>query len=364
MTSFSKAHILYFLGGRTATTTVLPRKFAGIFQCWRAQGHTVEWLCGYDLLPNGPLKSPPAQAQHRRGRLPWYRRTGIIDPIVESISERRDVRENELCIEHLRRMIKQQRFDLIWERSVRLHRAGLAVAQEFGIPTVFEWKDNIIQYRYSWYHSRAMAIEAQKPREASCVVVESEVLRGHLSREGIDPAKIIVAHNAVDPELFHRDPAARQATRRKLGVAEDEVLAGYLGGYQFYHDPIRLVLAADLLRKRNQRKLKILMIGDGTEYFKTRQLADKLGLTNFDRFTMMPWIPQKEVPGILAALDVAVLPGSTDIICPIKIQEYMATELPSVLPDYAANREVITQGETGLLFRPGDEVALAEALNL
>jgi glycosyltransferase involved in cell wall biosynthesis len=77
---------------------------------------------------------------------------------------------------------------------------------------------------------------------------------------------------------------------------------------------------------------------------------------------MKPWIPKEEVPGVLAALDIAVLPGSTDIICPIKIQEYMAAELPTVLPDYACNREVIVEGKTGKLFRPKDERSLAAAL--
>ena len=43
-------------------------------------------------------------------------------------------------------------------------------------------------------------------------------------------------------------------------------------------------------------------------------------------------------------MDIAVLPGSTAIICPIKIQEYMAAELPPVLPDYPVNREVVAQG--------------------
>ncbi len=96
------------------------------------------------------------------------------------------------------------------------------------------------------------------------------------------------------------------------------MLAGYIGGYQFYHDAIRTRLAPIFSENRINARSRSMMIGDGTEYHQTRQLAEKLGLLANDRFLMSPRVPQSDVPGILAALDVAVLPGSTDIICPIK----------------------------------------------
>ena len=65
---------------------------------------------------------------------------------------------------------------------------------------------------------------------------------------------------------------------------------------------------------------------------------------------------------MLSALDIAVLPGSTDIICPIKVQEYMASGLPAIVPDYPCNREVIADGVTGMLFEPKNERALADKI--
>ena len=46
----------------------------------------------------------------------------------------------------------------------------------------------------------------------------------------------------------------------------------------------------------------------------------------------------------------------------IKIQEYMACELPSVVPNYACNREVIEDGRTGVLFQPRNEESLASCI--
>jgi len=103
------------------------------------------------------------------------------------------------------------------------------------------------------------------------------------------------------------------------------------------------------------------MVGSGLEFEETRAHAESLGLLD-DTVIMLPRVDKEEVPDILSALDIAVLPGSTDIICPIKIQEYMASSLPAVVPDYLCNREVIEDGVTGSLFNPHDEASLARVI--
>jgi glycosyltransferase involved in cell wall biosynthesis len=195
------------------------------------------------------------------------------------------------------------------------------------------------------------------------VVVESGVLRTGLAGQGVDVQKVIVAHNAVEPREFVRELPHRTRVRTELGVSDDTILVGYLGSYAFYHDAARLVLAADLCRnKKAKANLKFLMVGAGKEYSQTHELAVKLGLLD-ELLVMKPGVPSKEVPGILAALDIAVLPGSTDIICPVKVQEYMACELPVVLPDYSCNREVVRDCETGFFFEPKNAASLAETIS-
>ena len=292
----------------------------------------------------------------------WYRKAPSIGPLITSLSEWRDVKHDRMVLHHLQKACKTWRPQIIWERSCRLHCAGLVFARRLGIPYVLEWKDHLVDYRLSLFRGRALRMEVWKNREANHIVVESGVLRDALGREGVDIDKIIVAHNAVQSDQFAKDMQKRAQVRNDLGVDVDTVLVGYLGSYAFYHDTARLVLAADIVRaKLPDAKIRFLMLGAGKEYPGSRELARKLGLLD-GVVLMKSGVPQDEVPSILAALDIAVLPGSTDIICPIKIQEYMASELPSVAPDYACNREVLRDGETGALFRPKDESDLAEKI--
>jgi glycosyltransferase involved in cell wall biosynthesis len=194
--------------------------------------------------------------------------------------------------------------------------------------------------------------------------VVSEKLKDDLAQEGVSHDKILVAYNAVGPQEFRNNLAARQEHRAELGIGTNEVLIGYLGSYAFYHDMIRLVLVADILKYHKELSIKILMVGTGKQYEETRRLAERQNLLN-TMIIMKPWVPKEMVPRILSALDVAVLPGCTGgIICPIKVQEYMAMGLATVIPDYSCNREVITERQTGMLFEPKNEQSLADKLLL
>jgi glycosyltransferase involved in cell wall biosynthesis len=356
--------ILYLCGGRSFFFKNLSRKIEEVAACWLRIGHKVKQVYGGDISSVCSATNNEDSYGSQETYVRWYRKTARIAPLVASISEWRDIKHDRLILKYLTELCRGWKPDIVWERSCRLHFAGLVFARRIGVPYVLEWKDHLVNYRFSFFRGKAIQMEARKNREADHVVVESNVLRDKFSREGIDIGKIIVAHNGVQVEQFSRDEQKRKRIRKDLGVEDDMVLVGYLGSYAFYHDTGRLVRAAEILGKKNTaKKLKILMVGAGKEYTATRNLAEDFGLLE-NILVMKPGVPKGEVPGVLAALDIAVLPGSTDIICPIKIQEYMACELPSVVPDYACNREVIDDNQTGIMFQPKNEASLAEKISV
>lgn len=354
--------IIYIAGGRSIIRNAPGRKISSILNCWKRMGHQVQAVFGSDL-PFGADPSDDQDFGHAKHSQKLYRRIKILNPFVQSVSEYRDIRHHNAMVTHLDSLVDSFRPDLIWERSSRLHFAGLVVARKIGVPYVLEWKDNLIPYQLSLYHSHACRIARYKNEQADYIVTESEVLRDYLAGQGINKNKISVAFNAVDANQFYRDNALGISVRNNLGIPADTILVGYIGSYAWYHDTEQLVKAMSLLRSRGIEKIKCLMVGNGQHYDKTRRLAEKTGLLN-TCILMNPPVTSAEVPAVLSAIDIAVLPGSTDIICPIKIQEYMAAQLPTVAPDYQCNREVIRHGQTGLLFKPKSENALADEIAL
>jgi len=353
--------VLYVCGGRSFSGAQVPRKLAEVAKTWEGQGYEVMHVCGGDIEggKNGAEIQVRGSCRPRRR----VRENSIIPAFFKhSISEWRDIQHDAEVVKHLKKAIDEFKPDIVWERSCRLHNAGLIIARQLNVPYVLEWKDHLVDYNFSFFRRRALVMEEKKNREADHVVVESVVLREQLALEGVEEKKILVAHNAVDSNEFERDEKKGGALRAELGIDAQTVLVGYLGSYAFYHDSVRLVLAADCLRREHPDKsIRFLMVGSGLEFEETRAHAESLGLLD-DTVIMLPRVDKEEVPDILSALDIAVLPGSTDIICPIKIQEYMASSLPAVVPDYLCNREVIEDGVTGSLFNPHDEASLARVI--
>jgi glycosyltransferase involved in cell wall biosynthesis len=351
--------VLYLVSGRSTSRKNPGTKIKSILSCWEKIGFDVHPIFGGDL-PGGTV-DPEGDYGQSSYYKKWYRQIKLLSPFIRSVSELRDLKHQKSTAEYLTEIVSKNPPDLIWERSSRLHSAGLEVAGRFEIPSVLEWKDHLIPYRFSLFHHKAASMEKWKNGAADFIVVESGVLGDMLALEGVERRKLIVAHNAADPERFNQDGELRKIRRFELGISDKETLIGYLGSYAFYHDAVRLVRATDILCRGRVAGIRVLMIGNGEQYPECLAEAQQRGLIG-GILTMGLGVPGHEVPAILSALDIAVLPGSTDIICPIKIQEYMAAGLPTIAPDYPCNREVITHGKTGMLFTPGDEAALAKTI--
>ena len=69
----------------------------------------------------------------------------------------------------------------------------------------------------------------------------------------------------------------------------------------------------------------------------------------------------EEMPALLAQVDVAVLPSYREGV-PLSLLEAAACGLPLIATDVPGCREVVREGENGLLIPPRDPVALSEAI--
>ena len=355
----ARKKIIYIISPRSAYSSNPGRKIASIIELWKKKYDVITFFGG-DLLGN----TPPSISNYGNASVyeKSYRKSALLEPLVHTASELKDIVHNIRSYNFLKKQYKDEKIDLVWERSSRLHFAGLLYAKKHKLPYVLEWKDNLVNYKFSFLKPIALYFERYKCEQADKIVVESHVLKDALSKEGIDSNKIIVAHNASDSSVFIRDEKEGAKYRDSLGIDKETILIGYLGSYAFYHDAVRLVLAAKILKERGyENKIKFLMVGNGKEYKECLDAATKTEVLE-TILIMKEAVPKEEVPKILSAIDISVLPGSTDIISPIKVLEYMASETAVVVPDYSCNREVITNNTDGLLFEPKNEMDLADKI--
>lgn len=259
---------------------------------------------------------------------------------------------------HVAAVARAQRAELLVETQVHFAGSGVWATRHTGVPLVLDDCSPISEAEGLGAGLPILArhVFRRQMEAALWLSVSSEALREWLVGEGAPAQKLRVVPNGIDPAAHeHVD---RDAVRRRLGLNGRCVL-GFVGSFQPWHAVERLVEA--LPSVSGERPVHVLLVGDGPGRTATLAAVQRLGLSS--RVTVLGAVPPAGVPELIAACDVGVLPASNDYGHPMKLLEYAAAGLPSVAPNLAPVREVVSDGVTGLLFPPADQGALSRALS-
>jgi|SRR5579863_2267216 len=242
---------------------------------------------------------------------------------------------------------------LIYERNNLYFLAGTLVARRTGIPLFVEVNAPLADERgrhgglgLPWLASR---LERFVWQSADRVFAVTGVLKAMIGAAGVPAERIEVVPNAIDPSRFASLPA-------RPAVAEPVVL-GFVGFVRDWHglDAVITAMAAD-----PAMRLELIIVGDGPAVPTLRAQAAASGVG--DRVQFKGLAPHEAIPGLVAGFDIALQPRAVAYASPLKLFEYMAAGKAIVAPDQPNIREVLTDGETALLFDPASSDAMWGAI--
>jgi glycosyltransferase involved in cell wall biosynthesis len=167
-----------------------------------------------------------------------------------------------------------------------------------------------------------------------------------------DRARLRVIPNGVDAATLEAAAAAaggRAGMRRKLGLAETQIVVACVGEVGWRKGQEILLAAAAHLRAAHPQAV-YLIAGDGDGRAELQQRAASEGLQDVVRFLGF----RDDVPGLLAASDVLVLPSRREGF-PNTLLEGMALGLPVVATCADGIPELVQDGVTGALVAIDDE---------
>lgn len=264
-----------------------------------------------------------------------------------------------------------ERPDVIHAHSPALNAwPALRVARRIGVPVVYEirafWEDAAVDHgttaEESLRYRMGRRLETGALRRVDAVVTICEGLRTEIVGRGIDPARVRVVANAVDTARFSYSPYTDDAFKRSLGLSGGPVV-GFLGSFYGY-EGLGLLLRAMPILRAQVPGAQALLVGGGPEDARLRQAAADSGLGDAVVFTGR--VPNAEVDRYYDAIDVLAFPRLpmrlTDLVTPLKPLEAMARGKAVVASDVGGHRELVRDGDTGLLHRAGDAQALADKL--
>jgi glycosyltransferase involved in cell wall biosynthesis len=276
---------------------------------------------------------------------------------------RRILYDHEL-LARLRRRFEQDRPDAIYERAALHATAGVALARELGIPHLLELNAPLsleqTTYRGTGFGKLASEAERWTLTRTHAVLAVSGTLGQYALSLGVEPHRVHVLPNGVDEGLFQPGPPDR-VTRARWALDTGPVL-GFVGGLRPWHGVEALPLLLARIRARHPR-VRLVVVGDGPLLAELVSSLRQAGLLEHVVFTGS--LPQDEVAALIRQFDVALAPyAEVDhpfYFSPLKIFEYMACGIPPVAAGLGQIREVVRDGETGLLYPAGDDDAFAAA---
>jgi len=263
-----------------------------------------------------------------------------------------------------RAAIGQAKPDFIYERYSLWSRAGLSLAKRYRVPLVLEVNAPLVyeqqKYRSLCLPSVAARVERTIWRNADLLIAVSGPLRNYIEGEGIPGDRIVVMPNGVEPDRFLLDEE-RAAERARLNLAGRYVI-GMVATFKPWHGTDVLLSAFELLH-RSDPSAHLLLVGDGPDRAQLEDQVRTAGLQ--DAVTFTGTVPHRDVPRHLIAMDVAVVPYpeiEQNYYSPLKLFEYMAAGRPIVASRMGQVADILADGDTGLLFHPGNAEELSDCL--
>lgn len=206
-------------------------------------------------------------------------------------------------------------------------------------------------------------LELANYRAADAVVVVTEGFRQDLIGRGVPAAKVHTVRNGADVERFARPPAGAAVAdmRRRLNAPEDGVLVLYLGAHGISHSLGTVVDAAVKLAGEGDH-VHVALVGEGAE---KAAIAARVASAGVPNVSMHAAVPRDEVPTVLAAADICLVP-LRDVplfgtFIPSKMFEFLAAG-KAVIGAVRGEAAEILEKAGAVVVPPEDPGALAGAV--
>ncbi|GAA5167297.1 glycosyltransferase family 4 protein [Viridibacterium curvum] len=191
-------------------------------------------------------------------------------------------------------------------------------------------------------------------KAAAHVVTTGEQLRRELvDNLGVSEARSTSIPTGIDTTRFV--PGDKLAARAALELDANAFWVGIVATLRSWKGHAYLLEA---LANINDPQLKLAIVGDGPQRDNLRAKVAELGLESRVHFAG----EQKNVPTWLQAFDAFALPSYANEGVSQAVMQAMSAGLPIITTAVGSMRDIIIEGQTGILVTPKDSTALAQAV--
>ena len=316
-------------------------------------------------------------------RMPEYEVTLISGPALgpegELVERARRNKVNLLIVPQMQRAIHPVRDAVTLFKLVRLYRRlnphivhthsskagilGRAAARFAGVPIILHTIHGLPFHPYESGLNNLLyrKLERRAARWSQKIITVADAMRDQAVAAGVAaPDKFVTIYSGMEVDTFLAADThgARGATRRALGIADDEVVIGKIARL-FELKGHEYVIAAAPRILREFPRARFLFVGDGILRQRLQEQAERLGVA--DRILFAGLVDPSRIPEMLGAMDLVVHASLREGLARVLPQALLAGR-PVVSYDIDGAREVVLDGVTGYLVRPQAVDELADAV--
>ncbi len=255
------------------------------------------------------------------------------------------------------RCFREHRFDVVHTHTPKAGLIGPVAARLAGVRAIVHTAYGLMFHdRMPWWR-QALFWVPEKITATCChrlLAQSREDMEAAVRTRLCSRAKLAYEGNGVDVRRF-----APAQPRAAVPHSEGTVVVGSVGRLVYEKGFGELFTAAEMLAKKH-KQLKFLVVGpadrDQSDAIPPRRIEE---LHQRGVVTFTGW--RDDMPQCYAAMDIFVLPSHREGI-PRSGLEAAAMGLPVIASDIRGCREIVRDGETGLLVPVRDAAALADAI--
>jgi glycosyltransferase involved in cell wall biosynthesis len=242
-----------------------------------------------------------------------------------------------------------------------IHSHGLVPLTELGplryLNALPPWVHTFHYGNYPYDNARHMWIERTFCKGASHLIAVAEAQRDAvITHLNLDPTKVQVVHNGVQPQDNGRAQALRDSYRREVGFSPEHTVVGTVAVLSEQKGVSYLLRAVRTIAEKHPMA-RFIIVGGGPLEQQLRKEAAELGLAELVHFT--GW--RSDALHFLPAFDVFVMSSLWEAM-PLTLLEAMAARQAIVVTDVGDNARFVGRGECALVVPSRDSNALAEGI--
>lgn len=280
---------------------------------------------------------------------------GVKPLIVKDLKRTPNFKDDLRAYSEIKRIIEEYKPDIVHTHASKAGAIGRLAALKQKVPVIVHTYHGHV---FDGYFGRFKtfiykSIERYLASKSSGIVAISPEQKEDLSNRHkiCEPKKIKVIPLGFDLNRFQHDRNKnRIGTRKKYQIAEDEIAIAIVGRLVKIKNHEFFLKAIEKLSARTDKKLRIFIVGDGTERESLECIAERISNEKLTiEFTS--WIK-----------DIHLFNPGMDLICltsinegtPVSLIEAQASSVAVVSTDVGGVQHVVKQGETGLIVEPND----------